>query len=119
MPRAQDITVCLIGFEKHKAWPDLSDDSGFCCADSLDKHQSVRDLTAAPQAAGYQPSLWSRTYPATFTIEITTTTARRSSKWMGESSTIRRKMERYIVISFCRQGVEVWLTILFEGCFSN
>jgi hypothetical protein len=29
VPRAQDITVCLVGFEKHKARPDLTDDSGF------------------------------------------------------------------------------------------
>ena len=29
MPRAQDITVCLIGFEQHKARPDISDPSGF------------------------------------------------------------------------------------------
>ena len=29
MPRAQDITVCLVGSEEHKARPDLSDDSGF------------------------------------------------------------------------------------------
>ncbi len=29
MPRAPDITVSLIGFEAHKARPDLGDDSGF------------------------------------------------------------------------------------------
>jgi hypothetical protein len=29
VPRAQDVTVCLVGFEKYKARPDLSDDSGF------------------------------------------------------------------------------------------
>jgi len=29
LPRAQDITVCLLGFEQHKARPDLGDDSGF------------------------------------------------------------------------------------------
>ena len=29
MPRAPDISICLVGFEKHKARPDLSDDSGF------------------------------------------------------------------------------------------
>jgi hypothetical protein len=29
VPRAQDITACLVGFEKHKARPDLGDDSGF------------------------------------------------------------------------------------------
>jgi hypothetical protein len=29
VPRAQDITVCLIGSEGHKARPDLTDDSGF------------------------------------------------------------------------------------------
>jgi hypothetical protein len=27
--RVQDITVCLVGSEQHKARPDLSDDSGF------------------------------------------------------------------------------------------
>jgi hypothetical protein len=27
--RAHDITVSLVGFEKHKARPDLTDDSGF------------------------------------------------------------------------------------------
>jgi len=29
MPRASDITLCLIGFEQHKAGLDLSDASGF------------------------------------------------------------------------------------------
>jgi hypothetical protein len=29
LPRAQDITVCLTGFEQHKARPDLRDPSGF------------------------------------------------------------------------------------------
>ena len=29
MPRAHEITICLIGSEQHKAKPDLSDDSGF------------------------------------------------------------------------------------------
>jgi len=29
LSRARDITVCLVGFEQHKAHPDLSDDSGF------------------------------------------------------------------------------------------
>jgi hypothetical protein len=29
VPRAHDITVCLLGSEQHKARPDLSDDSGF------------------------------------------------------------------------------------------
>jgi hypothetical protein len=29
MPRAHEITVCLVGFEAHKARPDLTDDSGF------------------------------------------------------------------------------------------
>ena len=29
MPRARDVSVVLVGFEKHKAHPDLSDDSGF------------------------------------------------------------------------------------------
>ena len=29
MPRAQDISICLVGFENHKAHPDPGDDSGF------------------------------------------------------------------------------------------
>jgi hypothetical protein len=29
VPRAQDISICLIGSEQHKAKPDLGDDSGF------------------------------------------------------------------------------------------
>lgn len=29
MPRARDIGICLVGFEQHKAIPDLSDDSGY------------------------------------------------------------------------------------------
>jgi hypothetical protein len=29
LPRAHDISVCLVGFEKHKARLDLTDDSGF------------------------------------------------------------------------------------------
>jgi hypothetical protein len=29
VPRAHDITICLLGFEAHKARPDLGDDSGF------------------------------------------------------------------------------------------
>ena len=29
MPRAQDISICLVGFESHKAHPDLGGDSGF------------------------------------------------------------------------------------------
>ena len=29
MPRAHDISICLIGSEQHKARPDLGDDSGF------------------------------------------------------------------------------------------
>lgn len=29
MPRIQDISICLIGSEQHKAHPDLTDDSGF------------------------------------------------------------------------------------------
>jgi len=29
VPRAQDITICLIGSEEHKAHPDTNDDSGF------------------------------------------------------------------------------------------
>ncbi len=29
MPRSHDISICLVGFENHKARPDLTDDSGF------------------------------------------------------------------------------------------
>jgi hypothetical protein len=29
VPSAQDISICLIGSEQHKARPDLGDDSGF------------------------------------------------------------------------------------------
>ena len=29
MPRASNISICLVGFELHKAHPDLGDDSGF------------------------------------------------------------------------------------------
>ena len=29
MPRAHEISVYLVGSEKHRAWPDLSDNSGF------------------------------------------------------------------------------------------
>lgn len=29
LPRASDITICLLGFERHKAHLDLSDDSGY------------------------------------------------------------------------------------------
>ena len=29
MPRAQDISICFVGFETHKAHPDLTHDSGF------------------------------------------------------------------------------------------
>jgi hypothetical protein len=29
MPRAYDISICLVGFESHKAHPDLGRDSGF------------------------------------------------------------------------------------------
>lgn len=29
MPRARDITICLLGFEQQKAHLDLSDDSGY------------------------------------------------------------------------------------------
>lgn len=29
MPRSLDISICLVGFETHKARPDLGDDSGF------------------------------------------------------------------------------------------
>ena len=29
MPRTHDITVCLVGFDKHKATLDLTDDTGF------------------------------------------------------------------------------------------
>ena len=29
VPRAHDISICLVGFETHKARPDAGDDSGF------------------------------------------------------------------------------------------
>jgi hypothetical protein len=29
LPRSHDITICLVGFENHKARPDLRDPSGF------------------------------------------------------------------------------------------
>src|SRR5437660_1226997 len=29
MARTQNISICLVGFENHKARPDLTDDSGF------------------------------------------------------------------------------------------
>ena len=35
MPRAHDISICLIGFENHKARPDLGHDSGFSLASRL------------------------------------------------------------------------------------
>jgi hypothetical protein len=50
VPRAQDITICLIGSEQHKAHPDLSDDSGFWLrvrtADALPFMTAFRDSPA-------------------------------------------------------------------------
>lgn len=48
MPRGQDITVCLISSEKHKARLDLSDDSGFWLC--------VKTAGAAPFIAAFKTS---------------------------------------------------------------
>jgi len=49
LPRAHDITVCLIGFEKHKARPDLSDPSGFwLCVRAEDASPFLTAFKAAP-----------------------------------------------------------------------
>jgi hypothetical protein len=50
MARAHDISICLVGFENHKAHPDLSDDSGFwlrvSAADALPFVTAFRDSPA-------------------------------------------------------------------------
>jgi hypothetical protein len=49
LPRANDITVCLIGSEKHKARPDLHDPSGFwLCVKVEDASPFVAAFKASP-----------------------------------------------------------------------
>lgn len=49
MPRANDITVSLLGFEKHKARPDLSDPSGFwLCVKAGDASPFLAAFKASP-----------------------------------------------------------------------
>jgi hypothetical protein len=49
LPRPQDITVCLVGFEQHKAKPDLSDPSGFwLCVKAGDASPFVGAFNASP-----------------------------------------------------------------------
>jgi hypothetical protein len=51
VPRAHDITICLIGSEKHKARPDLSDDSGFWLrVSAADAQPFVGAFKSAPAA---------------------------------------------------------------------
>jgi hypothetical protein len=51
MPRARDMAICLVGFEAHKAKPDLSDDSGFwLCVQAEDAFPFVRALQSSPAA---------------------------------------------------------------------
>jgi hypothetical protein len=51
LPRAHDITVCLVGFEQHKATPDLRDPSGFwLCAKVEDASPFVAAFKASPEA---------------------------------------------------------------------
>jgi hypothetical protein len=51
MPRAHDITVCLVGFEKHKARPDPRDSSGFwLCVKADDASPFVSTFKASPSA---------------------------------------------------------------------
>jgi hypothetical protein len=51
VPRAYDISICLIGSDQHKARPDLSDDSGFwlrvSAADALPFVAVFKTLPAA------------------------------------------------------------------------
>jgi hypothetical protein len=49
VPRAQDIAICLIGSEQHKAKPDLSDDSGFwLCVRAEDAAPFIEAFEASP-----------------------------------------------------------------------
>jgi len=51
LPRAHDITVSLVGFEKNKAHPDLSDDSGFWLrVEAKDAAAFVTAFKASPSA---------------------------------------------------------------------
>jgi hypothetical protein len=51
LPRTNDITVCLIGFEQHKARPDLSDPSGFwLCVKVEDASPFVAAFNDSPKA---------------------------------------------------------------------
>ena len=48
MPRAHDISICLVGFETQKARPDLGDDSGFWLR--------VKAVDASPFLAAFKTS---------------------------------------------------------------
>ena len=51
MPRAHEISVYLVGSEKHKARPDLSDDSGFWLrVKAADTAPFVKAFKASPSA---------------------------------------------------------------------
>ena len=51
MQRAHDIAICLLGFEAHKARPDLSDDSGFWLrVEAKDAAPFVTAFKASPSA---------------------------------------------------------------------
>jgi hypothetical protein len=51
LSRAHDITVCLIGFEKHKARPDLGDPSGFwLCVKAGDMSPFKAAFNGSPSA---------------------------------------------------------------------
>jgi hypothetical protein len=49
VPRAHDITLSLLGSEKHKARPDLSDDSGFwLCVKAEDTSPFLAAFKSSP-----------------------------------------------------------------------
>ena len=51
MAGTQDITVCLMGFEQHKARPDLADPSGFwLCVKAEDAAPFTAAFKASPAA---------------------------------------------------------------------
>jgi hypothetical protein len=51
LPRTQDIIVCLIGFETHKARPDLTDPSGFwLCVNAANAAPFMEAFNASPAA---------------------------------------------------------------------
>jgi hypothetical protein len=59
VPRAADISICLIGSEEHKARPDLGDDSGFWLRLKAEdaSHSFVKRLTVpAPCSRGTEAS---------------------------------------------------------------